>query len=449
MPGEVPTFRSHLTLLLCVLLHAFTHAYGTILVPLYLPMRDDLHLWGVGAASLVVTVYGLVYCIASYPAGVLADRANRRVLLGVGLMVNALAILLMGLTRRYEVLIALAVLGGLAGTLFHPSANALATAHYPKSPGMAVGILSIGAAIGFFAGPRFSGWRADAAGWQAPLFEAGLIGIGFGVVFLLVAKEAHKRGAADEGRTTMSGGGQRKQRATPVPDSSFDLYPSGSAAHVPMGASLRWRVVAVAIALCGRDFAGIATLSLASIYLQKARGLSVAQTGLIVGSMMLIAVVVNPVAVYLSPGRRRLPVLFGALVGGGLVVAAVPWVRVEYVFLVLCVFQAFNLGSYAVSEAAMLERVAPAVRGRVIGIFLTIAGTVGSASPWVMGAWTDAMKSRASDPRSYALPFGVLGLLHLLASSSVFVIRLLGDAPVGQSVEPITEITPATLEVVG
>src|SRR5687767_14321712 len=191
MPGDAPSFRSHVTLVLITLLHCFTHAYGTILVPLYLPMRDDLRLWGVGAASLIVTLYTFVYCLFSYPAGVLADRSNRKVLLGVGLIVNAAAILLMGLTRRYEMLVLLGLLGGLAGTLFHPAANALGTAHYPRSPGMAIGVISIGAAIGFFAGPRYAGWRAEGpAGWQSPLVEAGLFGLAWGVIFLLVAKEA-------------------------------------------------------------------------------------------------------------------------------------------------------------------------------------------------------------------------------------------------------------------
>ena len=156
MDESIPTFRSHVTLVLCLLLHAFTHAYGTILVPLYLPMKDDLRLWGVGAASLIVTIYGLVYCTLSYPAGVLADRSNRKALLGVGLIFNAMAIALMGVTRRYEMLIVLGVVAGIAGTLFHPAANALATAHYPRTPGMAIGVMSVGAALGFFAGPRYA-----------------------------------------------------------------------------------------------------------------------------------------------------------------------------------------------------------------------------------------------------------------------------------------------------
>src|SRR6201999_1201447 len=104
---------------------------------------------------------------------------------GIGLIGNALAIGAMGLTRQYEMLVALAVVAGVFGTLFHPSANALVPAHYPKSPGMAIGLLGIGSGIGFFFGPQYAGWRAEAAhwhfaavaAWQRPCVELGIIGL--------------------------------------------------------------------------------------------------------------------------------------------------------------------------------------------------------------------------------------------------------------------------------
>src|SRR5437763_1682300 len=116
-----PNLRSHLTLALCTVLHAFTHAYGTLLVPLYLLMTDDLKLAGVSRASAVVTVYGLVYCLLSYVAGAWADRFNRKVMLGIGLLGNATAIAAMGMTRNYELIMTFAVMGGLFGCLFHPT----------------------------------------------------------------------------------------------------------------------------------------------------------------------------------------------------------------------------------------------------------------------------------------------------------------------------------------
>src|SRR5687768_3470314 len=167
----LPAWRSHLTLALCTLLHAFTHAYGTLLVPLYLLMRDDLRTSGVMAVTLIVTAYGIVYCLLSYPAGILADRMDRKVLLGVGLIGNALAVALMGATHSYWLILLLGVVAGAFGSLFHPSANALAPAHYPRNPGMAIGLMGIGSGIGFFAGPRYAGWRAEMveAGWWSSM----------------------------------------------------------------------------------------------------------------------------------------------------------------------------------------------------------------------------------------------------------------------------------------
>ncbi len=156
---ESSSFVSHLTLALCTILHGFTHAYGSMLVPLYYRIADDLKLPGVGRATLIVTIYGAVYNLGSYAAGLAADRFSRKKLLAIGLLGNALAIGGMGLCRDYWGILALGVAAGIFGTIFHPSANALASSHYPKSPGMAIGILGIGSGLGFFFGPLISGWR--------------------------------------------------------------------------------------------------------------------------------------------------------------------------------------------------------------------------------------------------------------------------------------------------
>src|SRR5438552_2258392 len=91
--------------------------------------------------------------------------------------------------------------GAMSARQLSPAANALVPAHYPKSPGMAIGLLGMGSGIGFFAGPQFAGWRAQTgtwqslghwgtiAGWQRPLVEAGVAGALVGLVFLLVARE--------------------------------------------------------------------------------------------------------------------------------------------------------------------------------------------------------------------------------------------------------------------
>ena len=417
-------WRSHLTLVLCTILHAFTHAYSMMLVPLYLMVQKDLGVPGVKYVSAIVTVYGVLYFLLSYFAGMLADRFDRKLLLGIGLLGNALAILLMGFADQYWMLLLLAVMAGVAGTIFHPAANALVPAHYPEKPGMAIGLLGIGAGLGFWAGPQFAGWRAQVAGdWHRPMIEAGAFGLIIGIVFLLIAKETHQPSPAGAGKVV-----RRRE---------------------PMGRSLMWRTIAVAVVLSARDMAGVATMSLMSIYLAKAFGLSTARIGFIVGTMMLSATIVNPLAVALTPGKRRLPALSTVLLLGGCIVATVPYWSVSYILPVMATFMGLQLGSYALSDAATIERVTPQARGRVVGLFLTIAGTFSSLGPWIIGWWTDHLGPRATDPHAYQPQFLTMAVLMWIgAASSPFIARL-GKA--GQSPAPsaLSETTPATMTAVG
>jgi MFS family permease len=135
-----------------------------------------------------------------------------------------------------------------------------------------------------------------------------------------------------------------------------------------MGKGMRRKMMAIAAILGCRDFAGVATSSLVSIYLQKAHGFDARHTGWVVGAMMLSSAW-SPirVAVWLSPGKKRLPALMINLLIGGVLLVMVPRISVAYVLAMLAIFQVFHLGSYAIGEAAMLERVHPEVRGRVIG----------------------------------------------------------------------------------
>ncbi len=410
-----------LTLIGCTACHAFTHAYACMLVPLYLLMVADLHLPGVRAASLVVAVYGMTYCLGSYAAGVLADLFDRKSLLGYGLVFNALVAVGIGLTRRYDLLLVLGVLGGLAGTLFHPAAGALVPAHYPKNPGMAIGLLGIGSGIGFFAGPQYAGWRAEAArwhwgsiaNWQRPCIEMGLAGLVTAVLFFIFAREVGDMPGTE-------------RRAT-------------------MEARLRWNVIAIASVLGLRDFVSVAILSLASVYLQKAIHEDTQRAGLVLGAMTALSIVVNPVLVWVSMGRLRLGSLAMSVIGAGIVIALIPLCSGRHVFAILCAAQTLQMGSYAISDSAILERVPAALRGRVYGLFLCIAGTIANTAPWVMGWWTDRFGSTGALQRTYLAPFITLGVMVALASLSIPLIARLGAARKPE-IDPFSEVAPSTME---
>ena len=87
------------TLWLTGVLHAFTHLYQAVLLPLYLLIQKDFQLASVGRVTLLVTVM-LAACFGpSYPAGILADRLNRKKLLAFGLALNGTAFAALGLAR--------------------------------------------------------------------------------------------------------------------------------------------------------------------------------------------------------------------------------------------------------------------------------------------------------------------------------------------------------------
>jgi MFS family permease len=415
-PTAIGGFRGRLTLILCVVLHAFTHAYATMLVPLYLLMVTDLHLSGVKRASLLVSLYALIYNLGSYVAGILSDQFNRKLLLGGGLALNALAITLIGMTRRYDLLLLWAVVAGVGGAIFHPAAGALVPALFPKAPGMAIGLLGIGSGLGFFFGPQFAGWRAHSAHWssswiniaqwQKPCVELGIAGLVASLIFLLVAGEADV--------------GFRRQQAVSAP---LDL-------------AMKFRSVTIGFVLGCRDFAAVAGFSLAGIYLLRARHMDARQAGMVLGATMLLSVVANPTMVWLTPLRRRLPALRGALIFSGIVAAALPWFSAVWAIPILLVFQTCQLGTFALSDAALLERFNPAVRGRAYGLYLSIAGSMSAAGPWAMGAWTDALGDRANFRSGYILPFGALGAAMLLATFAIPMIQKPDNTTLAN---PITE----------
>lgn len=412
---------SHVTLVGTTLLHSFTHALANMLPPLYLMMAASLGFANVSRITLLVTVYGVTYWVLSWPAGLLADRYNRVVLLGVGLLGNACAVAAMGLTHSYPVLVVLCLIAGMFGSLFHPSANALIPAHYPAAPAMAIGLLGIGSGVGFFAGPYFSGMIAQQstllpdvlANWQRPCIYLGLGGILCAVLFLLTAREAPHH------------------QATKRP-----LLP-------PM---LRRRTLAHACVIALREFSIVGVTTLTALFFLKVHGFDPQRTGRYLGLAMLAGAVVNPIMVYLTAGKRRLPAHAVLLVLNAIVVVTIPFVPASAVLYPLLIVQTLGLASSAVGDAGLTERVEPHFRGRVNGMLLTIVGVSGASGPWVAGVAVDHLGDRAHTAAAYIPLYATPGLLLLAATASAYTMsRLLLTVPQSSPTPipaPLQGVTP-------
>jgi len=380
------------TLTLVSGLHAFTHIYQVALMPLYLPIQKTFNLDSVGSATFIVTLMMLSYFLPSYPMGVLADRFSRKKLLGLGLAINGLGFIGLALAPSYPLALASVVVAGFGGSFFHPAATALIARLYPVNTGRALGMIGIGAGVGFFLGPIYSGWRAAHSGdWRAPVLELGILGVVCAALFQWLA---------DDTPTVVTALHERKR--------SEKLFGTPAAAML---------FVAAALAFCLRDFTGSSMGSLGSLFLQSAHGFSVKETGVALSGIFLATVISNPLFGHLSDrGRKRWACLVHGL--AALIIVCfphLPGARSHLFFFVFMFYGFFFMASYPIVEAGVMLAVHDSVRGRAFGLWITIGGLLGNLSHWIIGHIVEGFGDRASQPESYFFTYGVLAAMLLLS----------------------------------
>jgi MFS family permease len=383
------------TLWLTGVLHAFTHLYQVALMPLYLLMQRDFKFASVSQATLLLTVMMAACFGPSYPIGVLADRMNRKKLLGFGLALNGLAFAALALAPNYAWALVAVAVAGFGGSFYHPAATAMVARLFPGSTGKALGLVGIGAGVGFFVGPIYAGWRAGVlepalgpAAWRRPVLELGILGIVVAAIFSLLA-DNEQPAPANERRTVPAG----------------RLFPTRA---------LWFFFVAYCLAFSVRDFAGASMGSLSSLFLQKARNFDPQWTGLALSGIYVAATISNPLFGSLSDGGRKRWITL-ALVAAAVMVALFPRVPPHWMIPVLVVYGFFFMASYPMTEAALMESVPDAVRGRVFGLFIMGGGVLGNLSHWAAGVKVKQLGAAAQSVNAY-LPIYTGVALLLLAS---------------------------------
>jgi MFS family permease len=375
------------TLWLCGALHAFTHIYHVALMPLYLLIQRDLKLASVEQATLL-TLMMLAYFLPSYGMGALADRLSRKKLLTAGLAINGLGYVGLAFAQNYAWAVVCVMIAGLGGSFFHPAATSMVARLFPACTGRALGLIGVGASLGFFIGPLYSGWRADSAGWRAPVLELGSAGVLMAGLFAWLARE-------EPSRTQPTGRKVARQKLFATP-----------------ALCLLFIVMSLAFGL--RDFTGSSMGSLGSLFLQNACGFDPKQTGLALSAIFLASVVSNPWFGHLSDHGRIRWTCAVLLVSVG-VVGIFPRVPPEWLIPTFALYGFFFMAGYPMVEAALMEAVPDAVRGRAFGFFITLAGMVGNLSHWMAGNWVKGLGASAHSVSAYYPLYGQLSLLLLLS----------------------------------
>ncbi len=172
--------------------------------------------------------------------------------------------------------------------------------------------------------------------------------------------------------------------------------------------------LAAAFVFLLRDFAGSSMSTVGSLFLQKARGFDVEQTGLTISVLFIASAISNPLFGHFSD-RARLRWAAALITLSAAFVAAFPHVPGSWVVPLLLVYGFFFLASYPIVEAALMEAVPDAVRGRVFGLFITIGGLLGNLSHYIVGKWVESFGARGSEVATYYPLYNWLAIF-LLAS---------------------------------
>jgi len=405
------------TLWLCGVLHAFTHVYHVALAPLLLLIQQDLNLSSVGKATLLVTIMMAACFLPSYPMGILADRISRKKLLGWGLAINGLGFFGLSYASNYGTAVACVLVAGFGGSFFHPAATAMVARLYPIGTGRALGLLAIGASVGFFVGPIYAGWRADLAGWRMPVRELGLIGIFGAILFAWLAEEEPQQRAALAERHRHS------EKMFPTP-------------------ALWLLFIAASFAFSLRDFTGAGMGTLGSLFLQKAHHLDPKATGLWLSGIFILSAVSNPVFGGLSD-RARLRWASLVLVVSAVLVAVFPHLPLGWLIPAFMVYGFFFMSNYPMIEAAVMQAVPDAVRGRVFGLFITIGGLVGNLSHGLIGGWVNQMGDRANSPEGFYFLYAALASLVVLSLLGLPCLHAIRRREHLETVQPLETSSPA------
>ncbi len=162
----------------------------------------------------VISAFTMAYGIGQLPAGWLADRVGRQIMITIGIIGVAAAGLLVGLSQTYIMMIVFLVLMGVMGGGYHPSAPPLIAASVePKNRGRALGFHVMGGSASYFLAPLIGAAIATTWGWRGSFISLAVPTILFGIVFYvlmgksIVAKKTeirtestHKEALARPGR---------------------------------------------------------------------------------------------------------------------------------------------------------------------------------------------------------------------------------------------------------
>jgi fucose permease len=173
------------------LIYFLTLAYGfsvTIIGPLIPSLISTLEI-RVSAAGLLLTLQSLGGIIAILVSGLLLDRYNKKIIVGIVFLMYGASLFVSGFSATYTLVLIMFFILGIGTRIFDTAGNALIADLYPDSPGKHLGILHVFFSTGAFLGPIYARIvLSGSASWKLVFIIFGAICIGLTGVYTGVGR---------------------------------------------------------------------------------------------------------------------------------------------------------------------------------------------------------------------------------------------------------------------
>ena len=382
-PGEIgalPPAAARANLITVGAAHAVIHGVS-ILMPLIFPILHTQYGFSYTQIGLIGTVSGLAGGVLQVVFGYLSRSVPRKVLIGVGNLIVALATFLTATAVTFAPWLGWSALRGMGGAPQHPAGNSILTDSYgPRRRGFAIAAHVAGGNIGTLLVPILGAALIKFYGWQPALIIFALPGLAAGAAVLLLTREPPQPVATSAEKAASASGAR-----------------TSSGRLAALFAPLRHRgvilvILASLVAAGGRGL-GILTKYLPLYLLGPIKLPQATVTGLY--TLLLAGSVAGPLlAGRVSDRTGRRPMLLVAYGLAALFTLLVPVVFSAGAPLVALVVEIGLLGLVVYCESPLLQAYlvdnsAPAQRDAAMGWYFTLAFGIGSLWDVILGSMID------------------------------------------------------------
>lgn len=376
--------------LLVITSHALNHMYDSLLPILYPPMISEFQL-SYSLVGMLVMGYRLSSGALQLLMGFLGRFVRRKVLLGFGMIWQSVTNSFISISQRYEQILVNRILAGVGASPQHPTGSSYIAESFSKNQlGRALGANIAAAQVGSFITPFIGSLLLSRLGWRTTMLAFSIPGLVIGLAFLLIMEPKRSR--------EWSG------------VSSLSLLLRGVRTVLSDRIVLTVMIVEMVMAfrIGARDFI--------PSYLVRDLGMAPLEVGVLFAIFVGAGIPAPYIWGYMSDKVERRKVVMFAM---GLACALwylLPYARDNFQILMVLVSLGFaGQGVGGIVQAYVAEATTQENRDLIYGLYFTLAFTLGSFSPVILGSLADSF--------GFQVGFSYVALVSLLAVLAAYFLR--------------------------